>query len=188
MRAGRRSAAAPGSLPGRWDLLARRAGGGDPTAGPQGRRAPTGREERPGRAVEQIRKGQPGSAMGASFSRLSSSTRWAVVCGPQVGCAPRLCVHTASGWALPAPWRPAPPFWAWLQHSGDLSRTPTLRGPHSRSSPREWAVATATDTEHPGETLVPEPPEEAGLGTGYPRKDTVSLVCPPCPHLSAQCG
>lgn len=82
----------------------------------------------------------------------------------------------------------AVPLAAWLQHRGDPSRTPTLRGPRSMSSPREWGVATVTDTGHPGERLAPEPPEEAGLCAGYPREDTVSLVCPPCPHPSARRG
>lgn len=157
-------------------------GAGHRQAGRSDQGEPWNRSRRGGRGV-QWGPAPPGRVQVQGGLRCVGP-RWGAVSRP----AQRLCVHTVSGWALPFPWRPAPPFWAWLQHRGDPSRTPTLRGPRSMSSPREWGVATVTDTGHPGETLAPEPPEEAGLCAGYPREDTVSLVCPLRPHLSARRG
>lgn len=134
---------------------ARRAG--DPTAGPQGRWAPTGREERPGRAMEQIPKGRPGSAVGAGSSRPSSSTRRATVCGPQVGCS------------VPPRSAPLRPHSVWVGSAVPLAASSSLLG----LATAPWGPQQDTHPKGPTQHELPQ-----GVGRGHrdrhwaPRRDT----------------
>lgn len=118
MRAGRRSAAAPGSLPGRWDLLARRARGGEgpESRGPHSRASGAQGTDRQGGATRESRRTDPEGAAGECNrgQLLQAEFKYKVSCG----------VRAPGGVRSP----PLRPHSVWVGSAGPLAASSSLLG------------------------------------------------------------